>query len=327
MFFNKYSKYNHNGVNNSNNNNTGNNSNRNSNNSIRNNSNNNNSNSPKPFCPICKKNGKSEAEYNSHFIRETSDENSKITCPILLNMECNHCGEKGHIVAKCPSKKCVYCNEFGHTVSRCTAAPKDVIDNFLDDRHNKYVDRKDREQQRDNIFQRREQAAAAVAPVAKAVKEMPTFDDSPSLCKPKQTKAVTEIPTFDDSPSLCKPKQTTSSTASAPAIFNYSNVAKIAASIPEPKKSAVVVEKPKQIPMCVAVKRKPQPLKKVHSLTKAHLTQRQYDYYCINGTYIDPDTITIVSEYSKHSSEIEEEEDIPIESEESDVECEPDEDW
>ena len=312
MMFNKYSKYNT-GTNGNNNNgnssngngNNGNNSIRNnSNNSARNNSNNNNSNSPKPFCPICKKNGKTEAEYSSHFIRETSDENSKITCPILLNMECNHCGEKGHIVAKCPSKKCVYCNEFGHTVSRCTAAPKDVIDNFLDDRHNKYVDRKDREQQRDNIFQRREQAAAAVVPV-KAVKEMPTFDDSPSLCKPKQATA----------------------TASAPAIFNYSNVAKIAASIPEPKKAVVVVEKPKQIPMCVAVKRKPQPLKKVHSLTKAHLTQRQYDYYCINGTYIDPDTITIVSEYSKHSSEIEEEEDIPIESEESDVECEPDEDW
>lgn len=307
MFFNKYSKYNTNGNgNNSNGNNNGNNNgngngnnNGNGNSNSRNNSNNNNSNSPKPFCPICKKNGKTEAEYSSHFIRETSDENSKITCPILLNMECNHCGEKGHIVAKCPSKKCVYCNEFGHTVSRCTAAPKDVIDNFLDDRHNKYVDRKDREQQRDNIFQRREQA---VAPV-KAVKEMPTFDDSPSLCKPKQV---------------------TSSTA--PAIFNYSNVAKIAASIPEPKKAVVVVEKPKQIAMCVAVKRKPQPLKKVHSLTKAHLTQRQYDYYCINGRYIDPDTITIVSEYSKQSSDKEEEE-IPIESEESDVECEPDEDW
>lgn len=300
MFFNKYSKYNHNCVNNGNNG-TGSNSNG-VNNSIRNNSNNNNSNSPKPFCPICKKNGKTEAEYNSHFIRETSDENSKITCPILLNMECNHCGEKGHIVAKCPSKKCVYCNEFGHTVSRCTAAPKDVIDNFLDDRHNKYVDRKDREQQRDNIFQRREQV---VVPV-KAVKEMPTFDDSPSLCKPKQV---------------------TSSTASAPAIFNYSNVAKIAASIPEPKKAVVVVEKPKQIPMCVAVKRKQQPLKKVHSLTKAHLTQRQYDYYCINGRYIDPDTITIVSEYSKQSSDKEEEEEIPVDSEESDSECEPDADW
>ena len=88
-----------------------------------------NSRRPDPFCPICKKNGRPESEYNSHFIRETSDENSAITCPILLSMECNHCGEKGHIVAKCPHKKCVYCNEFGHTVSRCTAAPKEVIPN------------------------------------------------------------------------------------------------------------------------------------------------------------------------------------------------------
>ena len=293
MFFNKYSKYNHNGVNNGNNG-TGS-SNSNGNNSIRNNSNDNRTgNSPKPFCPICKKNGKTEAEYSSHFIRETSDENSKITCPILLNMECNHCGEKGHIVAKCLSKKCVYCNEFGHTVSRCSAAPKDVIDKFLDERHNNYVDRKDREQQRNNIFQRRQQV---VVPVAKPVQEMPSFDDAPSLCKPKAS--------------------------GSSASFNYSNVAKIAALIPEPKKVVVVVEKPKQI---VPVKRQQQqPLRKVHSLTKDHLTQRQYDYYCINGTYIDPDTITIVSEYSKHSSE--KDEDDMDESEESESECEPDEDW
>jgi hypothetical protein len=96
---------------------------------------------PKPFCPVCKKNGRPESEYNSHFIRETSDETSPITCPILLNMECNHCGEKGHIVAKCPHKKCAFCNEFGHTVSRCTAGTREEIDRFLDDRHNEYVNR------------------------------------------------------------------------------------------------------------------------------------------------------------------------------------------
>lgn len=122
MNFSKYSKYN--------NNNTTNN-------------NNNNNRSPKPFCPVCKKNGRPESEYNSHFIRETSDENSAITCPILLNMECNHCGEKGHLVAKCPRKKCVFCNEFGHTVSRCTAGSQEEIDRFLDDRHNNYVQRRD----------------------------------------------------------------------------------------------------------------------------------------------------------------------------------------
>jgi len=106
----------------------------------------NNNRSPKPFCPICKKNGRPEAEYNSHFIRATSDENSAITCPILLDMECNHCGEKGHLVARCPKKKCVFCNEFGHTVSRCTAGTQQEIDRFLDERHNNYV------QRRDNVF-------------------------------------------------------------------------------------------------------------------------------------------------------------------------------
>ena len=115
MNFNKYSKYNTN----------------------------NNNRSPKPFCPVCKKNGRSESEYNSHFIRETSEENSPITCPILLNMECNHCGEKGHLVARCPRKKCVFCNEFGHTVSRCTAGSQEEIDRFLDERHNDYVQRRD----------------------------------------------------------------------------------------------------------------------------------------------------------------------------------------
>ena len=110
------------------------------------NTNNNNNRSPKPFCPICKKNGRPESEYNSHFIRATSDENSAITCPILLDMECNHCGEKGHLVARCPKKKCVFCNEFGHTVSRCTAGTQQEIDRFLDERHNNYV------QRRDNVF-------------------------------------------------------------------------------------------------------------------------------------------------------------------------------
>jgi hypothetical protein len=61
-------------------------------------------------------------------------------------MECNHCGEKGHLVARCPKKKCVFCNGFGHTVSRCTAGTRQEIDQFLDERHNNYV------QRRDNVF-------------------------------------------------------------------------------------------------------------------------------------------------------------------------------
>ena len=164
---------------------------------------------PAPFCPVCKKNGRPESEYNSHFIRETSDENSPITCPFILSMECNHCGEKGHLVAKCPHKKCVYCNETGHTVSRCNAAPKAEIDRFLDDRHQTYVNR---EQRRDNIFQRhhqqqqqqQQQPAPVVAP---SIVDM--FADAPSLCK-KPTK-VLETP-----------------------VVHYAKVAEIAAPVAQP---------------------------------------------------------------------------------------------
>jgi len=166
---------------------------------------------PAPFCPICKKNGRPESEYNSHFIRETSDENSPITCPLLLNMECNHCGEKGHIVAKCPYKKCVYCNEPGHTVSRCTAAPKEAIDQFLDQRHQSYVNR---EQRRDNVFQRHAFALAQAPPPAPAPSITSMFEDAPSLSK--------------------KPVKT----VSAPTV-SYSVVAEIAAPLAAPKKKVV----------------------------------------------------------------------------------------
>jgi len=166
---------------------------------------------PAPFCPICKKNGRPESEYNSHFIRETSDENSAITCPILLSMECNHCGEKGHVVAKCPYKKCVYCNEPGHTVSRCMAAPKEVIDQFLDQRHQSYVNR---EQRRDNVFQRHSFVQAPVPAPIPAPSITAMFEDAPSLSK--------------------KPVKT----VSAPTV-SYSVVAEIAAPLAAPKKKVV----------------------------------------------------------------------------------------
>ena len=50
------------------------------------------------FCPVCRKNGKSEAEYTSH---NTRDENDNPICPIILDTVCNYCGENGHIAAKC----------------------------------------------------------------------------------------------------------------------------------------------------------------------------------------------------------------------------------
>ena len=57
--------------------------------------------SSRRFCPVCKKNGKSETEYTSHNTRDTHD---NPICPILLDIVCNYCGKNGHIAAKCQSK-------------------------------------------------------------------------------------------------------------------------------------------------------------------------------------------------------------------------------
>jgi len=70
----------------------------------------------KKFCPVCKKNGKSEAEYNSH---NTRDEHDNILCPILLDVVCNYCKENGHIAIKCPNKRCSQCRDYGHTNLNC----------------------------------------------------------------------------------------------------------------------------------------------------------------------------------------------------------------
>ena len=184
---------------------------------------NNNNRSPKPFCPICKKNGRPESEYNSHFIRETSDENSAITCPILLNMECNHCGEKGHLVAKCPQKRCVFCNEFGHTVSRCTAGSQQEIDRFLDERHNNYVQRRDfRNNYQRNEVQRIEVQRIEVQRIEVQRNEVPRpiieEDNFPSLSK--------------------KPVKV------AESVKGYANIATIAAPLQAPKLVAKPVAKP-----------------------------------------------------------------------------------
>ena len=57
--------------------------------------------SVKKSCKFCKDSGKSEEEYMSHFLRETKDPNSRITCPTLLAIECRYCFKKGHTVSKC----------------------------------------------------------------------------------------------------------------------------------------------------------------------------------------------------------------------------------
>lgn len=70
----------------------------------------------KKFCPVCKKNGKSETEYSSH---NTRDDQDNILCPILLDVVCNYCKENGHIAIKCPNKRCSQCRDYGHTNFNC----------------------------------------------------------------------------------------------------------------------------------------------------------------------------------------------------------------
>lgn len=57
------------------------------------------------FCSVCKKAGKSEAEYTSHFVRENRDPNSRVVCPILLATECRYCKGIGHTKSHCPILK------------------------------------------------------------------------------------------------------------------------------------------------------------------------------------------------------------------------------
>jgi hypothetical protein len=56
---------------------------------------------PIKVCKFCKDAGKSEAEYTSHFLRESKDPTSRIICPTLLAIECRYCSKRGHTVSKC----------------------------------------------------------------------------------------------------------------------------------------------------------------------------------------------------------------------------------
>jgi hypothetical protein len=55
----------------------------------------------KKYCKVCHDAGKSETEYMSHFIRESSQPNSKVVCPTLLSLECRYCSKRGHTVKYC----------------------------------------------------------------------------------------------------------------------------------------------------------------------------------------------------------------------------------
>ena len=57
------------------------------------------------FCKVCQDAGKPEAEYKSHFTRQSKDPNSAVVCPTLLALECRYCFKSGHTVKYCPTLK------------------------------------------------------------------------------------------------------------------------------------------------------------------------------------------------------------------------------
>jgi len=53
------------------------------------------------YCKVCQDAGKTEAEFTSHFTRESPDPKSKVVCPTLLALECKYCYKPGHTVKYC----------------------------------------------------------------------------------------------------------------------------------------------------------------------------------------------------------------------------------
>lgn len=61
------------------------------------------------ICTYCKNHGKSEAEFTSHFLRETKSEYSPYTCPEIMKIQCKNCLANdryhiGHYKSQCPWK-------------------------------------------------------------------------------------------------------------------------------------------------------------------------------------------------------------------------------
>ena len=81
------------------------------------------------FCIVCKNAGKTKEEYTSHYVRETSDVNSKVTCPTLLATKCMNCSEYGHTTKYCKNprikktyeKFCIVCKKAGKSEEEYTS--------------------------------------------------------------------------------------------------------------------------------------------------------------------------------------------------------------
>lgn len=52
-------------------------------------------------CPVCASAGMPQEVYSSHYVRETRDPASRVTCPTIKFNKCGKCGRTGHFASTC----------------------------------------------------------------------------------------------------------------------------------------------------------------------------------------------------------------------------------